>query len=341
MATPKTTTSGGFAFISHHRRGLIALPGTVAGTFTAAAVLSDTTSSAPIPVALPSVADVQGIDPAQVTRQYPAPGATDVETEFFPLIEFAAPELPWMLPTPAATTTPTAGAGGPLPWLSLVVVQDRDGVTLTSRGQDLPDVLSIGGGAMPSEELPDPAQSALWAHAFAPATVSATGSQDPTVGGSPPGPTGSRLVAPRRLIPQTSYIACVVPTLAAAALAGLGHGDSEVAAALAAPQPNYAWSTSDQPVELPVYLHWEFTCGAGGDFETLARQLHELPLDASFGSRPLDLGLAGSGLPLTDSTTTFRGALTAPGLPAQPAWPDPGDAGQVAVDAGLATEIGQ
>ena len=112
MATPKTTTSGGFAFISYHRRGLIALPGTVAGTFTVAAVLSDSTSSTPIPVALPSVADVQGIDPAQVTRQYPAPGATDVETEFFPLIEFAAPELPWMLPTPAATTT-SAGAGGP------------------------------------------------------------------------------------------------------------------------------------------------------------------------------------------------------------------------------------
>ncbi len=153
--------------------------------------------------------------------------------------------------------------------------------------------------------------------------------------------SGCRLLAPRRLAPQTSYLACLVPTFAAGALAGLGRSEAEVAAALSAPQPHFAWSSTDTSVELPVYLHWEFSCGATGDFESLARSLHGVPVDATFGTRPLDLGLAGAGMPVTSSTATvFRGALTAPGIPLQPPWPDAADADQGSVDTSLVREIG-
>ena len=207
-------------------------------------------------------------------------------------------------------------------------------MSVTGSGLGRLDVLHIGGAARPAEELPDPSQCALWAHAFAATAVHTEGTSDPVETTTGAALSGCRLVAPRRLQPQTSYIAALVPTFSAAALAGLGRSDQEVAAALAAPQPTFAWSTSDASVDLPVYLHWEFSCGAGGDFESLARAMHEVSVPPTFGTRPLDLGLAGAGMPVTTSLgTVFRGALTAPGIAAQPAWPDPTDADQVSVDA--------
>ena len=326
--------SGGFRFISHQRSGLIALPGVAAsGTLDASAVLSDGSSTPAVTFALPSVGDVLGLDPTLVTRQYPRPGATDAETEFFPLVEFSIPELPWLLPTPT-------GAHGPIPWLCLVAVEVRDGVSLVPGGLGTLDRLQIDDPAKPSDELPDPADSVLWAHAFSATQASSADGADPVETGPVAQPAGCRLLAARRLQPQTSYIACLVPTFAAAALAGLGRSDAEVAAALAAAQPNYAWSPNDPSVELPVYLSWEFSCSATGDFESLARALGELPVDASFGTRPLDLGLAGPGMPATTSTTTvLRGALTAPGIAEEPAWPSSGDQDQTAVDAAITAEI--
>ena len=329
-----TTDSGGFRFVSHQRRGLIALPGVAgSGTVSASAVLSDGSSSTAVTLGLASVADVLGIDTTLVARRYPRPDATDAETEFFPLVELSAPELPWLLPTPS-------GPQGPLPWLCLVAVQVRDGVSITGSGLGRLEVLHIGGAARPSEELPDPAGCALWAHAFAATAVQTQGTADPVETTTGVALSGCRLVAPRRLQPQTTYVAALVPTFSAAALAGLGRSDQEVAAALAAPQPAFAWSTSDASVDLPVYLHWEFSCGAGGDFESLARALHEVAVPPTFGTRPLDLALAGAGMPVTTSLgTVFRGALTAPGISPQPAWPDPTDADQVSVDTAVVAEI--
>lgn len=328
--------AGGFRFVSHARSGLIAQPGVAAsGTLQAAAVLSDGSATTPVTFALPGPGDVLGLDTALVTRIYPRPGATDVETEFFPLIEFSLPELPWLLLTP----TP-AGPGGPLPWLCLVVVEAKDGVSIRPGGIGALDVLKIADPAKPGDELPDPADAVLWAHAFSATQVRAAAGADPVESGTGPPLAGSRLMAARRLRPQTGYLACLVPTLAATALAGLGRADAEVAAALAAPQPNYAWSRSDGSVELPAYVTWEFSCTAAGDFESLARSLGEVPVDDTFGTRPLDLGLAGPGMPATTTATTvLRGALTAPGIGPEATWPDAGDHDQAAVDAALTAEI--
>jgi hypothetical protein len=326
--------SAGFRFVSHQRRGLIALPGVASsGTFTASVQLSDGSSSTPVTFALPGAGDVLGIDTTLVTRQYPRPGATDAETEFFPLVEFSVPELPWLLPTPS-------GPKGAIPWLCLVVVELREGVSLAPGGLGTPARLQISDPAHPSDELPDPADSPLWAHAFANTQAHTADGADPVEVGSGSPIGGCRLIAPRRLRAGKNYLACLVPTLAATALAGLGHSDVDVAAALAAPQPNWAWSSDAASVELPVYLSWEFACIAAGDFETLARSIHEVPVDGKFGTRPLDLGLAGRGMPVTSGATTIlRGALTAPGTADESAWPLAGNHDEVRVDTALTAEI--
>ena len=317
-----TETSGGFRFVSHQRRGLIALPGVAAaGTVSVSATLSDSSTTTPVTIGLNTVADVQGIDTTLVIRQYPRPDATDAETEFFPLVEFAAAELPWLLPTPN-------GAQGPLPWLCLVVVEQREGVSVTGSGLGRPDVLHIERPGRAGAGAARP----LGRRAVGARLRRDVGADDRLAGSrstSPPGRhlSGCRLVAPRRLLPDTSYTAALVPIFAASALAGLGRSDQEVAAALAAPAPNFAWATSDSSVDLPTYLHWDFSTGDGGDFESLARALVEVPVGPDFGTRPLDLGLAGAGMPETSTLgAIFRGALTAPGIADQVAWPDSSDA---------------
>ena len=79
----------------------------------------------------------------------------------------------------------------------------------------------------------------------------------------------SRLVSPRRLEPETSYLACVVPAFDAGRKAGLGEEVTAADEDKLAP----AWDGTKPVVTLPVYYRWEFATGTGGDFETLARRL--------------------------------------------------------------------
>ena len=69
---------------------------TDAASVTAADELKSTSDSGELvtPIAGPGVrllgpADVVGIDPAQVLRQYPEPGATDAEPNYFACVELA------------------------------------------------------------------------------------------------------------------------------------------------------------------------------------------------------------------------------------------------------------
>ena len=86
-----------------------------------------TTPSVTMPVRLRGPADVVGIDPNQVIRTDPHPGTSDFEPNCFPCVEFDRADFPWLF-TPAS-----AGANAKLrPWLCLVVVRKRDGITLTT-----------------------------------------------------------------------------------------------------------------------------------------------------------------------------------------------------------------
>lgn len=226
--------------------------------------------------------DVIGFDEGQIVRTEPAPDTQDFEADLLAAIEFARPDLPWLL-TPAA---PDPANGRIQPWLLLVVVtQDASTVTATP-GIPLP-VLSC-----PTAELPDLTESWAWAHA------QVTGPPGAAAGSllATPGAAVSRLICPRRLYPFTGYYACVVPAFQAGVLAGLGQ---PVPAGNLAP----AWGTgSPATVQLPVYYHWSFATGASGDFATLAARLRPMAIQDALGLRDIDISAADPEIVAPDAT---------------------------------------
>jgi len=205
--------------------------------------------------------DVIGIDPRLIVRTDPKPNITNFEPNYLAVIDFDPPDFPWLL-TPAK-----ANANSNLrPWLVLAVF-DRSVVKTLPRikaGQALP---SIGlTAAQVASELPDLAESWLWAHAQAVSTSNDTASLANELAAKPERNI-SRLVCPRRLQPRKDYFACVVPAFEAGRLRGLGQPLPPAMTGLAP-----AW-TPGHEIELPVYFHWEFSTGPVGDIETLARRL--------------------------------------------------------------------
>jgi hypothetical protein len=249
--------------------------------------------------------DVTGIDRQQVIRTEPRHLATDFEPNYFPAIEFARPDFPWLF-TPAKADD----SGKLRPWLCLVVVRKQEGVTLnTDRKLPLP-VLEIKSPAQPRNELPDLAESWVWAH------TQVTGSQKNPVSlrnslKGNPALTVSRLLCPRRLDPMTDYVACVVPTFELGCKAGLGLPISAADETFLHP----AWkSGADSPgqVKLPVYYHWEFRTGSGGDFESLVAQLQARDADdmpSGVGKRQIDISQPGFTSSPAGTTLEFEGAL--------------------------------
>lgn len=233
-------------------------------------------------VAVHGPGDVVGIASSQVVRTDPVDGATGVEPNYFALIEFDRPDLPWMF-TPAAAT-----ADGRLrPWMVLVVV-DADGPDAChlTPAQPLP-TLSVPANA--AAQLPDLSESPLWAHAQA--IVPPGQALDGVLAGDPR-LSVSRLLCPRHLQPHRRYIAAVVPAFEVGCLAGLGKPVTAQDEQTLAP----AWVPGGA-VELPVFHSWRFGTGEDADFESLARRLQGRPLPAGVGTRPLDVSRPGAGLP--------------------------------------------
>jgi hypothetical protein len=254
----------------------------------------------PVTLRLFGPGDVAGLDTRAVVRTDPLHMATNFEPNYFPAVEFDLPELPWLL-TPA-----TGNARGQLrPWLCLVVVRKQDGVTLTSDRQRPLPVLGIRAPAQASRELPDLNDSWAWAHAQVIAPDNS--SLRELLSGTDPRPV-SRLICPRRLDPNQSYFACVVPAFAAGRRAGLGElpveGEDERLEPAWIPNP-------PDTLELPVYFHWEFSTGSQGDFESLARRLRGQIPPEGIGRLPVDLRAAGFGLP-DAGVLQLEGALTVP-----------------------------
>ena len=148
------------SFLSHLRTGVGAAPfpaGPVPIRRTLAVeieVNSDAARTAATTVELYGPADVVGLDADEVVRTDPAPGAADVEPNYFPAVEFDAPDLPWRYsPVPAAN-------GRLLPWLTLVVLTDEE-ATLTDPA---PGRLPVVVVADPAKSLPPSQQRWAWAH---------------------------------------------------------------------------------------------------------------------------------------------------------------------------------
>jgi hypothetical protein len=262
----------------------------------------------PVQVQLYGPGDVVALDTRQVVRTDPRPGITNFEPNYLALVEFDAPDLPWML-TPALANNDNRLR----PWLVLVVLDAaKVGAPRMKPPALLPQVRIAAADV--ADELPALADSWAWAHSQ---VVSNSSHLDlPAIEKDlqdTPASNLSRLVCPRRLQPNTNYIACVVPAFEPGRLRGLGLAGDGRGAAMQSLAP--AWNlAAAADVVLPVYHHWRFSTGARGDFESMARDLRTprswagdsamTELLAHIGTAPMavDRLLAGS-------NTVMEGAL--------------------------------
>ena len=203
--------------------------------------------------------DVTGIDPRQIVRCEPPDGTTTFEPNHFAALELDAPELPWLF-TPAAASA----AGRLRPWLVLVVVEDRPGVVVRRSG-GRPPVLRIAAPGRPGAGAARPGR--LVGLGARPGARRAGGGRRPC-STSRPAATLARLLAREGCAPAARYHACLVPAFAPGA---------RPASALPVDGPDAplapAWTRDEHVVELPLYHHWRFATGEGGDFRSLARKL--------------------------------------------------------------------
>jgi hypothetical protein len=260
-----------------------------------------------VPLALRGPGEVGLLNRDVIARRYPAPNSFDVESNYFPLIEFEQPDLPWRY-TPAREDT----ADRLRPWLCLVTLADDEVTDFTEAGGDgLPGVITVGSALA----LPNLDQIWAWAHV----QVTGEDAQDldaatlNAVLSAHPERVIARLLSPRRLVPNSMYHVFLVPTFERGRRAALGEQPQGDALAP-------AWTSESADIRLPVFDHWRFGTGPTGDFEYLARQLQARPLPAGVGTRPIDVTTAGLGLPpAADGPMLLEGALVPPQF-TRPAW---------------------
>lgn len=259
-------------------------------------------------ITLAGPGDVLAIEPRQVVRVAPKPGARDAEPDFFPLVEFDAPDLPWAYSPVLPTATRL------LPWIRLIVLEADPSVRVERgvQGQS-PWILHIPHDRA-ERELPDLADSWTWTHAQ---VACEDDGQIASTLASQPDRTLSRLLAPRRLLPNRAYLAAVVPAFRSGRVAGLGEDPAGHPSVVTGLEP--AWSAGDIPDRLPAYHTWSFRTGEAGDFEALARRLRAVQLDPKAEITPLHLSLPNGDTP---RVVDWEAPLRVPGrVPARPRRP--------------------
>jgi len=224
---------------------------------------------------------ITALDARAVVRTDPRNGAAAFEPNYFPMVELALPDLPWMF-------TPSPPANGRLqPWICLVVVPDTDGIELDSSSGGI-SFLRINAPADPKIELPDLTTIDAWAHAQVTGTSLSGDPLNSALDGDASA-TVSRLIAARKLQADTNYIACVVPTYRAGANAALGLpvDDHDLAP---------AWDANvAAPLVLPAYYVFRFSTGTQGDFASLAQKIHPPKTKLNAGTRAMDVSQPGFG----------------------------------------------
>ncbi|MBN2351388.1 MAG: hypothetical protein JXD23_02385 [Spirochaetales bacterium] len=251
--------------------------------------------------------DVVGVDRNVVVRTDPKNNVGDFEPNYFPMVEFAEADFPWMM-TPARQVNDRLR-----PWVGLVVLR-AEKTTPTGGDEETelePEYDETRDASRPApfitvksqrQSLPDPAELWRWAH------VQVTGDDEDALSDGNvgiimkenPERIISRIVCARRLLPGVLYGAFLVPTFETGRKAGLGEPVDAVS--LQAP----AWDTAnDGPVDLPYYFRWEFRTGLRGDFEYLVRLLEARPLDNRVGKRNIDCTDPGLGISPPEENTPY------------------------------------
>jgi hypothetical protein len=256
----------------------------------------------PVTMQLYGPGDIAGMDPRMVIRTEPRESTVNFEPNYLCGIEFDAPDFPWMF-------TPAAPNGDRLhPWVALIVLQPQVEFTLPSIAPNPLPVVSV----LTAEALQDLSTSWNWAHV----QITGDDSLSDTLE-TAPGNAISRLLCPRRLDPETSYTAFLVPAFAIGVQAGLGQDVSGISTA------DPAWTTSTTfPLSLPYYYSFDFHTSDEGDFESLVRALTPRVLPASVGQRPMDVSDPDPGIPSAGTPLGLDGALHSVST-VETAWNDP------------------
>ncbi len=258
--------------------------------------------------------DVLGLDPRQVVRTEPKDATPNFEPNYLAAIEFDTPDLPWLF-------TPAAPAGDRLrPWLTLIVLAQPEYAPVPGVVSPLPaiDVLSIAA----LQSLDD---AWNWAHTQV--------SGDAGLAASDPARVISRLLCPRRLDPETSYTAFVVPAFEIGRMAGLGLDVSGV------PTADPAWTpATGAPLRLPVLYQFGFHASDQGDFESLVRRLVPRKFGADIGVRPMAVDDPMPGLPGAGPPLLLPGALQSIVAPTS-GWDDPARTAFQTAVAGLVNRV--
>jgi hypothetical protein len=234
--------------------------------------------------------DIIGINPQMVVRTEPLKGADNVEPNYLAFIEFYDEELPWRY-------TPAQANGALLrPWIALLVLKEgttpaTSEFTKNDTRLPLPTVTVKSAAALPPHT-----QTWAWGHvhtndgyeshaAFEKFLLSL---HDPN--NSNADKIISRLLSPRKLEPEQSYRAFVVPAFETGRLAGLGMDVTKT------PAQQPAWNAGSANLEFPIYYEWSFRTGENSDFESLVKLLDPNPVPAAVGRRNMDGSQPGFGL---------------------------------------------
>jgi hypothetical protein len=310
--------SGAYAFLPWLRRGLGAAieredfsgPPSPRAAAHITVDLNEHALAATAPLMLAGPGDVAGLDPRSVIRVWPRPAVNDAEPNYFPLIEFDQADLPWRY-TPARAT----GLDRLRPWLCLIVLRDDEisSSEPATTSRVLPMVTVSSAGSLPRLD-----QSWAWAHTQVSGPLTIAALDVNTLLETAPQRVVSRLLCPRRLDPQVSYSALLVPTFERGRLAGIGKDVTDGVDGLAP-----AWADGASNIALPVYYQWRFQTGTSGDFEYLVRQLQARVLPSTVGVRDMDVSPPGAGLPRASTQSlALEGALKALTTVSSP-WPEP------------------
>lgn len=313
---PENIRIGEYTFLPWVRSGFaasLAAPadGQVRAQLTASIDVEDDAGSAPLNVsktlAVRGPGDVLDFDLSQIVRRYPQPGTTNAEDTFLVHVEFDRPEFPWLFsPYPAKNDQIP-------PWISLIVLEQSHAF-IQPGARGLPPVVRTRLGELQSLD-----NSWAWAHAQ---VIGGPADPGPSVADrltAAYGPVNlSRLLCPRTLSQNTSYIACIVPAFDVGVRVGLGQFGGTL---------DPAWTRSsgddDREIVLPVYDHWTFGTTTDGDFRSLAERLDGVAAPWSVGRRTLDTSkprgdIADLGPGAAGQLQVVRCALVAPSTVPQP-----------------------
>ena len=255
-------------------------------------------------------ADVLEFDPRQIIRTFPKADADTAEPDNLAHIEFDRPDMPWLF-TPAGPDP----AGRLVPWITLVVAERRylqwgERRGTTRQAQIRRDQLQPLGDAW------------AWAHAQVMGAKAAARETQPTIeqrlSESNAAHNVSRLLCPRRLKPQTAYVACVVPTFLAGAQAGLGLTPVTTLTPAWGTAANFGAGDPFDRVVMPVYFSWDFSTGEAGNFESLARNLRPAVAPPGVGRRRVDATHPWTDFSLAASDPGAEMIVTGPVVSPQP-----------------------